>query len=36
MYSVFRDEIVILVVLQNLNEFFLDSWGCVFGEMLLN
>ena len=32
----FRDQIVILVVLQNFNEFFVDSWRCVFGEMLIN
>ena len=32
----FRDEIVILVVLQNFNGFLLDSWSCVFGEMLGN
>ena len=32
----FRDEIVILVVLQNFNEFFVDIWRCVFGEMLEN
>ena len=32
----FRDEIVILVVLQNVNEFFVDGWRCVFGEMLIN
>ena len=25
----FRDEIVILLVLQNFNEFFVDSWRCV-------
>ena len=32
----FRDEIVILVVLQNFNKFFVDSWRCIFGEMLVN
>ena len=32
----FRDEIVILVDLQNFNEFFVDNWRCVFGEMLIN
>ena len=32
----FRDEIVILVVLQNFNEFFVDSWRCILGEMLIN
>ena len=32
----FRDEIVILVVLQNFNEFLVDSWRCVFGVMLIN
>ena len=31
-----RDEIVILVVLQNFNEFLVDSWKCVFGEILIN
>ena len=30
------DEIVILVVLQNFNKFIVDSWTCVFREMLLN
>ena len=34
-YSV-SDEIVILVVLQNFNEFFVNSWRCVFREMLIN
>ena len=32
----FRDEIVILAVLKNFNEFFVDSWRYVFGEMLIN
>ena len=32
----FRDEIVILVVLQNFNKFFVDGWRCVFGDMLMN
>ena len=32
----FLNEIVILVVLQNFNEFFVDSCRCVFGEMFIN
>ena len=37
MYSALEMKlIVILVVLQNVNEFFVDSWRCVFGEMLIN
>ena len=35
-YFFFRDGIVILAVLQNVTEFFLKSWRCAFGEMLVN
>ena len=32
----FRDELVVLLVWQNFNEFLVDNWGCIFGEMLIN
>ena len=36
MYSVSEMKLLFHVVLQNFNEFFVDSWRCVFGEMLIN